>query len=363
MAEHDSESQSLSGGVAVPGIVDPAGIERFFVQHVPGASPPFRYTIIAGGHSNLTYRLDDRAGNRFVLRRPPLGHILASAHDMGREHKIISAVARSSVPVAPALALSPDSSVNGAPFYVMGFVDGSILAVVEDVELAVPDLDARRLIGCHVADVLADLHRIDVDSIGLGDLARREGYLDRQLKRWRTQWEASKTREVPAMDEAFALLRAHQPEQRYTGIVHGDYRTGNFMTRPDQGKVAAVLDWELCTLGDVLADVGYLLNNWTEADEPLPPGAREFPPTAAGGFPTRAQLLDRYAARSGFDVSMIDYYQAFSHWRSAAIAEGVKRRYLEGVMVDPDFPVETYDERIEALAAHSLALIGGLAGV
>ncbi len=358
MAEHESDTDARP----VPGIVDPAGIERFFVQHVPGARPPFRYTIIAGGHSNLTYRLDDTVGNRFVLRRPPLGHILASAHDMGREHRIISAVARSTVPVAPALALSPDDSVNGAPFYVMGYVDGAILAVVEDVEAAVPDLDARRRIGEHIADVLADLHRIDVDAIGLGDLARREGYLDRQLKRWRTQWEASKTREVPAMEGAFALLQAHQPEQRYTGIVHGDYRTGNFMTRPDQGTVAAVLDWELCTLGDVLADVGYLLNNWTQADEPLPPGAREFPPTAAGGFPTRAELLDRYAVRSGFDVSMMDYYQAFSHWRSAAIAEGVKRRYLEGVMVDPDFPVETYDERIEALAAHSLKLIQGLAG-
>ncbi|MFN0025748.1 MAG: phosphotransferase family protein [Acidimicrobiales bacterium] len=358
MTEHDSPNphgDPMAG--AVPGIVDPAGIERFFAEHVAGARPPFRYTIIAGGHSNLTYRVDDTDGNRFVLRRPPLGHILASAHDMGREHRIISAVARSSVPVAPALALSPDDAVNGAPFYVMGFVEGAILTVVADVDAAVADLDARRRIGEHVADVLADLHRIDVDSIGLGELARREGYLERQLKRWRTQWEASKTRDVPAMDEAFAMLSAHKPVQRYTGIVHGDYRTGNFMVRPDEGRVAAVLDWELCTLGDVLADVGYLLNNWTQADEPLPPGARELPPTAAGGFPTRAELLERYAARSGFDVSMMDYYQAFSHWRSAAIAEGVKRRYLEGVMVDPDFPVETYDERIEALAAHALDLI------
>lgn len=358
-AEHDA--QALQPDV-VAGIGDPAGIERFFRAHVAAATPPLRYTIIAGGHSNLTYRVDDAAGNRFVLRRPPLGHILASAHDMSREHRIITAVARSSVPVAPALALSPDESVNGAPFYVMGFVDGAVVATVEDVEAAVPDLAARRRIGEHIADVLADLHRIDVDAIGLGELARRSGYLERQLKRWRSQWEQSKTRDVPAMEEAFSLLSAHQPPQRYTGIVHGDYRTGNFMTRPDLGRVAAVLDWELCTLGDVLADVGYLLNDWAEPGEPLPLGARNLPPTAAGGFPSRAEMLARYAARSGFDVSLVDYYQAFSHWRSAAIAEGVKRRYLEGVMVDADFPVETYDERVEALAENSLRLIRNLIG-
>lgn len=343
----------------VPGISDPAGLDAFFAAHVAGAQPPLHFSVIAGGHSNLTYRVDDAAGHAYVLRRPPLGHILASAHDVGREHRIISAVGRSSVPVAPALALSPDDSVNGAPFYVMAFVQGNVLTVVEDVQAHMPDRAGRYRLGEHIADTLADLHLVDVDAIGLGDLARKEGYIDRQLKRWRGQWEQSKTRDVPAMEQAYELLAQAKPEQRYTGIVHGDYRTGNFLTLPE-GRMTAVLDWELCTLGDVLADLGYLLNNWGEEGEPLPPGARELPPTCAGGFPTREAMVRRYAERSGFDCSAVDYYRAFSSWRSAAIAEGVKRRYLEGVMVDETFPVEQYDQRVEDLAAHALGCIRAL---
>ncbi len=345
---------------AVPGIVDHNRLERYFAEHVAGATPPLRFTVIAGGHSNLTYRVDDAAGNRYVLRRPPLGHILASAHDVGREHRIIAAVGRTSVPVAPALALSPDDGVNGAPFYVMAFVDGHVLAKVDDVEAGVPDHAARYRLGEHIVDILADLHRVDVDAIDLGGLARREGYLDRQLKRWRGQWEQSKTREVPAMEDAYERLLAAKPAQRYTGIVHGDYRIGNFLSLP-AGRVAAVLDWELCTLGDVLADLGYILNNWGEPDEPLPAGALDPPPTCAGGFPTRAELTARYAERSGFDVSLVDYYRAFSYWRSAAIAEGVKRRYLEGVMVDDTFPVADYDHRVEQLADYALERVRTLA--
>jgi aminoglycoside phosphotransferase (APT) family kinase protein len=349
-----------SGGAPLPpGIVDPAGIEAFFAANVAGAQPPLRYSVIAGGHSNLTYQVDDAAGNRYVLRRPPLGHVLASAHDMGREHRLISAVGRTAVPVAPALALSSGEDVNGAPFYVMGFVDGHVLALVADVEVALPGRSARLRLGEHVADILADLHRVDPDAIDLGDLARKEGYLDRQLKRWRTQWEQSKTREVPAMEECFTLLSEAKPPQRYTGIVHGDYRLGNFLSRAS-GRVAAVLDWELCTLGDVLADVGYILNNWAEEGEAPGAGAVEPPPTAAGGFPTRAAFVDRYAERTGFDVSLIEYYRAFSYWRSAAIAEGVKRRYLEGVMVDPDFPADQYDRRVAELAGYALERVRSL---
>lgn len=352
------EAQTATNG-EVPGIVDRPGLEAFFAANVAGAQPPLRYTVIAGGHSNLTYRVDDAAGNRFVLRRPPLGHVLASAHDMGREHRIIAAVAHSTVPVAPALAVSLDDAVNGAPFYVMGLVDGHVLTVPADVDAGVPDHEARRRLGFAVIDTLAELHRADVDAIGLGELARRDAYLDRQLKRWKGQWEQSKTRELPVMDECYELLARRKPEQRYTGIVHGDYRLGNFLSRSD-GTLAAVLDWELCTLGDVLADVGYLLNNWAEEGEPMPAGAIDFPPTAAAGFPTRAELIARYAERTGFDVSMVQYYQAFSSWRLAAINEGVKRRYLEGVMADTTFPIEAYEHRVEALARTALALLGTL---
>ncbi|MEZ5236024.1 MAG: phosphotransferase family protein [Acidimicrobiales bacterium] len=347
----------------VPGIVDVAGLDEYFAANVAGAVPPLRYTVIAGGHSNLTYRVDDAAGNRFVLRRPPLGHILASAHDMGREHRIISAVGRSdgAVPVAPALALSADDSVNGAPFYVMGFVDGHVLATEEDVEANVADHTARYRLGEDVADILARLHQLDVDAIGLGELARRDGFLDRQLKRWRGQWEAAKTRELPAMEETYELLLQAKPEQRHTGIVHGDYRLGNMLSLAE-GRIAAVLDWELCTLGDVLADVGYLLNNWGEPGDPEIGLNLDPPPTCAPGFPSREAFVARYAERTGVDTSVIAYYQAFSHWRLASIGEGVKRRYLEGVMVDDTFPLEDYDHRIAVRANVALDLIRGLNG-
>ncbi len=341
----------------VPGL-DVAALDRWFADHVPGAEPPLRFAVITGGHSNITYAVHDRAGRRFVLRRPPLGHVLATAHDMGREHRILRAVARTPVPVPPALAHCADPEVTGVPFYVMGFVEGWVLNTTDDAAAHLPDPEARRRAGEHVADILADLHLADVDAIGLGDLARREGYLQRQLKRWRSQWESSKTRDLPAMDEAYDLLVVHAPPQRYTGVVHGDYRIGNMLSRPD-GRIAAVLDWELCTLGDVLADLGYILNNWAEPGEDMATFV-DPPPTSAGGFPSREELVDRYAKRSGFDVSDVEYYRAFSYWRSAAIVEGVKRRYLEGVMVDDTVDPAVYDRRVVEVAGLALERIRAL---
>jgi len=183
-----------------------------------------------------------------------------------------------------------------------------------------------------VVEVLAHLHGTDPDAVGLGDLGRREAYLARQLKRWRGQWEKSKTRELPAMEEVYTALQQAMPEQKGVSIVHGDYRLGNMLVTQD-ARIAAVLDWELCTLGDPLADVGYLLNNWLEPDESGPlAGAAALSPTAAPGFPSRAELLERYAELTGRDVSQVDYYRAFQYWRLAAIVEGVLARYLKGVM-------------------------------
>jgi aminoglycoside phosphotransferase (APT) family kinase protein len=230
-------------------------VSAWFEAHIAGARGPFTFSLIAGGHSNLTYAVDDAAGQRFVLRRPPLGHVLQSAHDVAREHRIISALAGSAVPVAPALGLCEDLAVNEAPFYVMRFVEG---AVLHDADSA-RDLpaEARAAIGDDVVDVLAALHAIDPDAVGLGTLGRKEAYIARQLKRWTTQWENSKQREIPAMDAARALLGERLPEQVGATIVHGDYRLGNMIVA--DGKIQGVLDWELCTLGDPLADVGYLL--------------------------------------------------------------------------------------------------------
>lgn len=341
----------------VPGI-NPTALDQWFLANVPGAQPPLDFSLITGGRSNITYRVTDSAGQGFVLRRPPLGHVLATAHDMGREHRIISALAPSAVPVPPALGHCDDASVNDAPFYVMAFVDGHVINTADDADAAMPDHEARRRTGEQIADILADLHRVDVDAIGLGDLARREGYLDRQLKRWRSQWESSKTRDLADMDAAFDLLVEHKPPQRYTGIVHGDYRIGNMLSRSD-GGINAVLDWELCTLGDVLADVGYLLNYWPEPGDDMTAFV-DPQPTAAGGFPRRDEVIERYAAASGFDVADVSYYRAFSYWRSAAIVEGVKRRYIEGVMADDAVDPQVYDRRVVHLAAQSLALVSSL---
>lgn len=333
--------------------VDAARVTPWLDQLLPQLQPPVEYTLIAGGHSNLTFRCEDAAGAAYVLRRPPLGHVLESAHDMGREYKIISALATTDVPVAPAYGLCNDVAVNDAPFYVMGFVDGLVLhdaAAAEQLRES-----ERTALGHHVVDVLANLHGLDPDRVGLGDLGRKEAYLTRQLKRWTKQWEASKTEEIPAMDEACRLLTERMPEQIGAGIVHGDYRLGNMMV--DAGRIRAVLDWELCTLGDPLADVGYLLNSWTEPGE-IAEDQAALSPTTVGGFPTRAELRARYEAATGRDLSGIDYYRGFSHWRLAAIGQGVYKRYLVGAMGSGrDMDLTSYKKSVERRAEAALELL------
>jgi aminoglycoside phosphotransferase (APT) family kinase protein len=284
--------------------------------------------------------------------------VLATAHDMGREHRIIAALAGSLVPVPPALGLCSDAAVNGAPFYVMAFVEGVVLDLGSTVEKHFRP-EQRRAIGRHVIEVLAHLHALDVDAIGLGDLGRHEGYVPRQLKRWRTQWEQSKTRELPAMDAVYEALKEGIPEQHGSGIVHGDYRLGNMLTGAD-AKIAAVLDWELCTLGDPLADLGYLMNNWAEPGESGPESrGAALAPTVAGGFPTRREMLDHYASLTGRDTSRIDYYRAFSYWRLAAIVEGVLARYLKGVM-GKAADTGAFRAQVDGLAAAALERVRAL---
>ena len=327
--------------------VDAEKVTDWFAAHVTGVKPPLTFDLIAGGHSNLTYRVQDTVGGAWVLRRPPLGQVLATAHDMGREHAVISALGPTDVPVPAALGLCTDETVNGAPFYVMEFVEGR---VVRNADLASGlSLDERRTAGHSIVDVLADIHAVDVDAVGLAGLGRREGYIERQLKRWRGQWEKSKTRELPLVDEVHAGLLASVPDQGRSGIVHGDYRLDNCLVG-DDGRVVAVLDWEICTLGDPLADAGLLMVYWSEPsdDHQIPANA----PTAVGGFPSRAEMLDRYAEKSGRDVSRIDYYMAFGYWKLACIVEGVYARYLGGAMGNrgsgPEFDV--FAAQVDALA-------------
>jgi len=331
-------------------------LERYFEEHVEGTKPPLRFSLITGGHSNLTYRVEDAAGRRTVLRRPPTGAVLATAHDMAREHRILTALGSSAVPVPRTLALCEDDSVNDAPFYVMDYVDGAVLTTPEITAERVPE-SKREALGLHVIDVLAELHRIEPSDVGLGDLGRREAYLARQLGRWKKQWEKSKTRELALMDEAHAALEAKRPEQAGAAIVHGDYRLGNMLCDGPRGRVAAVLDWELCTLGDPLADVGYLMNDWAEPGEARPTASGTgVSATSCGGFPTRRTLLERYEERTGRSTAMVDYYRAFQYWRLAAIVEGVLSRYKQGVM-GADADLSAFQSQVDALARAAVELL------
>jgi aminoglycoside phosphotransferase (APT) family kinase protein len=311
----------------LPGI-DAVAVSSWLAANVAGAQPPFRYTFIAGGHSNLTFRVDSENGNAFVLRRPPMGHLLASAHDMGREHRIISSLAGTGVPVAPAVGFCDDVAVNGAPFYVMSFVDG---LVVRDRETAEAELTppARAHASRSLVDTMAAIHAVDLGAVGLDTLGKHGGYIARQLKRWYSQWNAQKTGELEAVDRIHDLLSQHIPEQGPATIVHGDYRLDNTMINSN-GDVIAVLDWEICTLGDPLADLGLLSVYWTGPDDPA--SAWDSAATTAPGFWNRADLATRYAEVSGRDLTHLDFYVAFAFWKLACIMEGVYARYLAGAL-------------------------------
>ena len=330
---------------AVPEGIDAAGVTAWLEEHAPGVAPPLRFSLIAGGRSNFTYTVTDSAGLRFVLRRPPLGPLLPSAHDMGREHRIIAALAGSAVPVPPIVGLCTDESVTGAPFYVMRFVDGLILREPQSVE-PVPE-PVRTAAAESLVDTLAALHDVDPDAVGLGDLGRRDGYVERTLRRWRGQWEKSKTREIPLVEEVAERLAAGIPAAGPARIVHGDYRLDNTLVSPDDGSVQAVLDWELCTLGDPLADVGMLLVYWAEPDDEF---AAVWSATTCPGFPGRKDVAARYAAASGRDLSEIDYYVALGYWKIATILEGVYARYASGVYGTADDSWKRYQETVPKLA-------------
>ena len=301
-----------------------------------GLVPPIDFEPIAGGASNLTFVVTDGSGRRVVLRRPPTGHVLASAHDMGREHRVISALAPTAVPVPPALGLCTDPDVNGADFYVMDYVEGSVVFDVHD-GLAVAER-LRPVMARSIVDTLADLHSLDPDEVGLGDLGRREGYCARQLRRWQRQVDEGSDRDLPTVRELHDRLVATIPEQQGAGIVHGDYRLDNCIMAAD-GSVAAVLDWELCTLGDVLMDVAGLVTWWGDPDAGL--GRLSEMPTTVDGFGPPAGVLERYSRRSDRDLSSLDWYVALQFWRVACIIEGVRVRHTAGAMGDN----QHYDDR------------------
>jgi aminoglycoside phosphotransferase (APT) family kinase protein len=342
----DEATGTADGTAEAPEGINRAGVESWFGEHVPGVQLPLSFERISGGHSNLTYGVRDAGSGRWALRRPPLGKRLGSAHDMGREHRVVSALAPTPVPVAPIAGFCEDESVNGAPFYVMEFVEGPILRGLAEASAFPAEAD-RKAIGERVVDTLVEIHAVDPDAAGLGDLGRKEDYVARQLRRWQGQWEKSKTRELSAIDAVHERLAARIPEQGPATIVHGDYRLDNMILTPS-GDVAAVVDWELCTLGDPLADVGLLMVYWPEAGEELV--ALGQPATLAPGFPKREELRARYAERSGRDLSQLDFFIALGYWKLAIILEGVYARYAAGGYGKADPGIEEFARLVERLA-------------
>ena len=307
-------------------------------------------TLIAGGKSNLTFELTSAAG-ALILRRPPSGELLPSAHDMGREARIQRALEGTSVPVPEIVLTEPGAELLGVPFYVMEKVPGHIIR--DELPDGYAQTPAEKLaLSDALVDVLADLHAVDPEAIGLGDYGRPHGYLERQLRRWNGQWEKSKTHEVAAVDELGAQLAKLQPESQRASIVHGDYRLDNcLMALADPARVAAVLDWELSTLGDPLTDLGLLLFYWREPGEDKP--ALTPAVTRNPGFPGRGHLVERYARRTGAQLDDMAFYEAFAYFKFAVIAQGIAARVAAGSMAGQDFG--DLDQEVTKIAEDGLS--------
>ena len=304
-------------------------VEVWIAQNVPSLRPPFQWVRLEGGHSNLTYQIIDSARQVAVIRRPPQGELLPKAHDMGREWKVISALYPTDVPVARPYAFCEDREVTGAWFYVMGYVEGASLYTAEDIVKHIPR-NGREIFAKSYIDVLASLHRFEPEKIGLGRLGRPDNYIARQISVWYGSWMASI--EASRIDDprAHALkdyFMANLPDQEMGRVVHGDYGLHNMLVGKDS-RIAAVLDWEICTLGDPLADFAYALNRWPQSDTQAADASEAL--EAPTPWPDREGLVRRYAKKSGRDLSNLSYYTAFNRWKSALIAQGVYARYLDG---------------------------------
>lgn len=304
--------------------IDAAGVARWIVSLGSEITGGLRFERIGLGQSNLTFLLRDDAGRGWVLRRPPLGELLASAHDVQREARILSALAGTEVPTPEVYGVCHDPALAEAPLVLMEFVDGLVVDRQASAEAVSPALCGS--IGLSLARTLARIHRVDLDATGLVDLASHKPYASRQLKRWSGQWERSKTREQPKLEELTGRLTAAVPEQHELSLVHGDFHLRNAIVSPDTGDVAAALDWELCTLGDPLADLGSLLAYWPEPGESEP---GEHALSALEGFPSRAELVAAYAEASGRDTASVTFWHALGLWKVAIIAEGVLRRAID----------------------------------
>lgn len=321
---------------------------RRHVEPVPGLSAQ----VIGHGRSNITYRLQS-GGRSWVLRRPPLSHVQATAHDMSREFRVISALHPTGFPVPRAYALCPEESVIGAQFYIMEYVGGFI--AVDPTEVARRfDESQRRKIGEELVDVLVRLHSVRPEDVGLGDFGRPQGYLQRQVRRFSDQLEQVRYRDTPELDELARRLQRAIPGERRPGIVHGDYRLDNAILDAE-GHIMAVLDWEMCTLGDSLADMGLLRMYWGErdgSDTPMAVGSAAV--MTLPGFPSWEEAAQRYAGKSGTDLSGLDFYTVLAHFKLGVILENMYKRFLGGGTVGAGF--EMIGQQAVLLARRGLAV-------
>lgn len=338
--------------------VDSERVAAWLSPLVGGVDGPLHAELIEGGRSNLTYVISD-AERSWVLRRPPLAHVLPTAHDMAREHRVLAALQDTSIPVPRPIGLCPDPEVLGAPFYVMERVAGFVIRDTWPEEL--PDTpEARTATSRSLVRTLAALHDVDPQGVGLADFGKPVGYLERQVRRWWSQWEMSRTRELPAMDALRAALERGLPEQTAAGIVHGDYRLDNLLIGPDDpARIAAILDWEMCTVGDPLADLGLLLVYWADRtdDTHRLAGYALSPITMQSGFLLRSELVDAYALLSSRPLEHLDWYWALGFYKLAIVAEGIHARYLMGMTVGEGF--ELMGPRVPHLVEQGLSRLAG----
>ncbi|MEU6236155.1 phosphotransferase family protein [Kitasatospora sp. NPDC047058] len=334
--------------------VDPPGLDlarlrSHLDRELPGTVlGPLRAELIEGGRSNLTYVLSDGA-SRWVLRRPPLGHVLATAHDMGREYRVMSALRDTGVPVPRTLLLDSGEDVLGAPWYLMEHVAGT--AHRDAAPLAALGEQRVHALGRRLVDTLATLHRVDPAAVGLADFGHPDGYLERQLRRWSQQLAASRSRELPEVDRLHALLAERLPVSPAPALVHGDYRLDNVLV-DDTDAITAVLDWEMSTLGDPLTDIG-LLVMYTElagVGGGIIPSAMTAP-----GFPGADEIVAYYAELTGRQAADLDWYVAFASFKLAAVAEGIHFRFQQGRTLGTGF--EHAGEMAPVLARHGLSTL------
>lgn len=307
-----------------PAGIDPAGIERWFAELGIEITGRLRFDRIGLGQSNLTYLVSGGSDGRWVLRRPPHGQLLASAHDVVREARIMAALADTDVPAPRILGVAADAAISDVPLVLMDFIDGQVVDTMEIARSLKPQ--RRAAISDSLPRTLAKIHAVDLDRAGLGDLASHKPYAPRQLKRWGGQWEQSKTRELPELDDLTRRLVAAAPEQTEISLVHGDFHLRNVIVSREDGHVVGVLDWELSTLGDPLADIGSMLAYWAEPGED---GIGDFVPTTLDGFGSRADVARIYLDETGRDPQALRYWHVFGMWKLAVIAEGVMRRAMD----------------------------------